>query len=88
MQKDHIIVGVHVTDRVKHAGEVQGVLTTYGCDIKTRLGLHEVGPEASCSPNGLLLIEFVGSKARCNGFCRKLNAVEGVDAKAMSFGHD
>jgi hypothetical protein len=87
MAQDHILVGVHITDRVKHAVEVQNVLTDYGCNIKTRLGLHEIGAGDRCSPNGLVVLEFVGSKAKCNGLCRKLKAVEGVDAKTMTFGH-
>ena len=37
----HIIVGVHITERAKHAGEVQKVFTEFGCQIRTRLGLHE-----------------------------------------------
>lgn len=87
MLRDHIIVGVHVTDRVKHAADVQNILTAYGGNIKTRLGLHEVTDGKACSPNGLMVLEFVGTKAKCEGFCRKLRAIEGVDAKTMTFGH-
>lgn len=42
MKSDHIIVGIHVTDRMKNASEVQKIFTEYGCNIKTRLGMHEV----------------------------------------------
>ena len=38
----HIILGVHITDRLKEAVEVQKLLTVFGRYIKTRLGLHEV----------------------------------------------
>ena len=41
--KKHLILGVHITNRVKHVPEVQKVLTEFGCSIKTRLGLHEAG---------------------------------------------
>jgi len=37
MQDDHIILGVHITDRIKHVSSVQQALTEYGCYIKTRL---------------------------------------------------
>jgi hypothetical protein len=52
----HIIVGVHITERVKHAGDVQKVLTDFGCQIRTRLGLHEADQNL-CSPNGMILLE-------------------------------
>jgi hypothetical protein len=42
---DHLILGIHVTDRVQKAGEVQQLFTEYGCNIKTRLGLHEVAQD-------------------------------------------
>jgi len=87
MLQDHIIVGVHITDRVTHARDVQDVLTKYGCNIKTRLGLHEVGEGKTCSLNGLLVLEFVGTKTKCAALCRQLKAVVGVDAKTMTFGH-
>ena len=57
----HIVVGVHVTDRLEHVPQVQGLLSEYGCYIKTRLGLHEVGGNGMCcSKNGLLLLEMTG----------------------------
>ena len=37
----HIIFGVHVTQRVDNVPAVQAVLTKYGCNIRTRLGLHD-----------------------------------------------
>ena len=39
---DHVVIGVHVTDRIKEAVEVQRSPTAFGGYIKTRLGLHEV----------------------------------------------
>ena len=41
MSDQHIILGVHITDRLKNAVEVQKVFTEYGCNIKTRIGLHD-----------------------------------------------
>lgn len=42
---NHTIIGIHVTDRVQHAGEVQQTLTKHGCQIKTRIGLHEISED-------------------------------------------
>jgi desulfoferrodoxin-like iron-binding protein len=82
----HVIIGIHITDRVKHASVVQSVLTDFGCSIKTRLGLHEASA-AVCSPNGLMLIEFVGTESQCADMVGKLSAVEGVEVQRMVFDH-
>jgi len=83
---NHIIVGIHITDRVRHVPEVQKTLTEFGCNIKTRLGLHEIG-NAHCSPNGLLLIEFAGELSRSEEFMAALKKIEGVDCQKMVFSH-
>ena len=87
MQDDHVILGIHVTDRLKDAVPVQQVFSEYGCNIKTRVGLHDVGEEV-CSPSGLVLVEFYGSEADADAMAGRLNAVEGVAVKKMVFGHD
>ena len=85
MQK-HIILCVHITDRIKHVDQVQHLLTEYGCSIKTRLGLHEAGEEF-CSPNGLLILEMVGGESKSTELSDKLNALEGVEVKSVVFDH-
>jgi hypothetical protein len=86
MHDTHRIVGVHVTDRVRRAGQVQQVLSEYGCSIKTRLGLHPVD-ENVCSPNGLILLELFGDDAPCRTLVDKLTAIEGVEVQQMVFEH-
>jgi desulfoferrodoxin-like iron-binding protein len=82
----HVILGVHVTDRAKHAASVQGVLSDFGAGIKTRLGLHEVQADC-CSPNGLMLVEFTGDDQSCEQMLQRLSTIEGVEAKRMVFDH-
>ena len=41
MKADHIVLGIHITNRLQKAAEVQKLFTEFGCNIKTRLGLHE-----------------------------------------------
>ena len=86
MNDDHIILGIHVTNRLKNAVEVQKVFTEYGCNIKTRVGLHDVDADV-CSPSGVVLIEFFGSDDEATAMMAKLNAVEGVIVQKMLFGH-
>lgn len=81
----HVILGVHVTERTKKAGRIQSVLTKHGCQIKTRLGLHDAG-DAWCSPNGLILLEVVGKPAQVSGLEKGLKAIRGLEVKRMTFG--
>jgi hypothetical protein len=82
----HVILGIHVADRAHHAPGVQTVLTEHGANIKTRLGLHDVH-DGSCSPNGLILIEYIGDDAGCKAMVGRLTAIEGVEVKQMVFEH-
>lgn len=84
--KKHIILGVHITDRIKHVSAVQNTLTEFGCSIRTRLGLHEAEP-GFCSPNGLLLLEMTDDEQNADQLAKKLNAIEGVEVKKMVFDH-
>jgi len=81
----HIILGIHVSDRLKNAADVQKVFTEYGCNIKTRVGLHDAS-ENVCSPSGVVLIEFFGGDDEATGMMTKLNDVEGVQVQKMVFG--
>lgn len=84
--KDHHIVGVHITDRTTHAAEVQTILSKYGKNIRTRLGLHEVS-EDSASPNGLLLLEVVGSNQEIDALSDELRRLKGIQVQSMFFSH-
>jgi hypothetical protein len=82
----HVIFGVHVTDRMKNAGELQKAFSEFGCQIKTRLGLHETTAGA-CSPNGLVILEMVGDDAILDRAAARFAAIEGVDVQRMVFTH-
>lgn len=86
-KEKHYIVGIHVTNRVKHIPSVQNVLTEFGCSIKTRIGLHETS-DNTCSPNGLILIELIGDDNNLENFKSSLLKIEGVEVKEMVFSHD
>lgn len=83
----HVILGVHITDRLRRATAVQQVFTDYGCYIKTRLGLHETDANF-CSPNGLILLEVVAPDKTAKTLERKLAAIRGIDVQKMVFFHD
>lgn len=53
------ILGIKLSERNKDAILFQEILTKHGCNIKTRIGLHQ-GTEDCCSNNGIILLELAG----------------------------
>ncbi|HPP87441.1 MAG TPA: hypothetical protein PLM75_06235 [bacterium] len=74
------IILIKIGNRENTAIEVQKILTEFGCKIKTRLGLHNIEPDA-CSPLGLVILEVVADTKEINSLIKKLNAVKSVSAK-------
>ena len=84
---DHVIVGIHIRNRVKRVPGIQNILTAFGSCIKTRIGLHNVDGR-SASGNGLIIVELVGPQKKISDFCKKLGNLAGVEIQVMMFGHD
>ena len=82
MAESLCILGIN--DRIKEAGNVQRVLTQYGCSIKTRLGLHEV-TDSHCSTSGLIIIELTGPQADQDILKKELAGIQGIVVKNMDF---
>jgi hypothetical protein len=82
--KTKCILGLLVTNRVKNVPEVQKVLTEYGCNIKTRIGLHDTN-ENMCSTDGLILLEIFGDDKVHADLERKLKMIQGLQVNKMIF---
>lgn len=52
------IIGIQISNRIEDATKLQEILTNYGCLIKTRIGLHDMG-EYKCLNYGIVLIQVV-----------------------------
>lgn len=78
--KKYNIIGINVTDRLKHVESIQKILTRYGSDIGTRLGLHD---NKDNSPNGLIIVE-VDTKS-FKALSEDLKKVSGIVVKSMRF---
>ncbi|MDD4869363.1 MAG: hypothetical protein PHR77_02290 [Kiritimatiellae bacterium] len=83
---DHVIVGIHVRNRVKRVPGIQKILTAFGNCIKTRIGLHDLSGKSS--GNGVIIVEMAGSKNKIGSFCKTLSRLDGVEVQAMVFRHD
>jgi hypothetical protein len=87
MSRNHLILGVHLTDRIKEAVDVQRVFTEFGCDIKTRIGLHDADGTV-CGPGGVIVLEIVGSEESYDTMAARLAAIPGVEVQRMVFNHE
>jgi hypothetical protein len=76
------VVLIKIDHRATEATRVQGILTEYGCNIKVRLGLHEVSKEF-CANDGLVVLEVEGEANIIAQMLEKLNAIEYVNAKMI-----
>jgi len=78
------ILGLAVSNRQDASLQVQGLLTKYGCSIKTRIGMHEVSGK-DCSRSGLIMIELTGDLAEQEKLETGLRDVQGVQVQKMDF---
>jgi hypothetical protein len=76
------VILVKIDHRSTEATKVQGILTQYGCNIKVRLGLHEVSQEF-CANDGLVVLEVDGKQEELSAMLSALNGVEYVQAQLI-----
>jgi hypothetical protein len=86
MSEKHLILGVHLSDRIKEAVEVQRLFTEFGCDIKTRVGLHDADGRV-CGPGGVIILELVGGEESCDKLATRLADIDGVEVQKLIFDH-
>ncbi|MDP2423329.1 MAG: hypothetical protein U1C46_03870 [Bacteroidales bacterium] len=82
--KELRILGLFLSDRLEEAHKVQGILTKFGCNIKTRLGLHEV-LDGTCSTSGLIILELTGNTVELMKLENELLKLDGLQVKKMIF---
>jgi len=82
--KEVRILGVMIKEPSAGADKLQGILTKYGCSIRTRLGLHDIGNDNS-EESGLLLLELIGDSKECLSLENELQAIGNLDVQKMTF---
>jgi hypothetical protein len=78
----HTIFGIHIDQRTENVPALQATLSKYGCNIRTRLGIHDADA-TSCSPSGLVLVDVFG--AETEAFYKELSTLKGVGLQRMDF---
>ena len=78
------IMAIKVNGRIAKAPLVQEILTKYGCNIKTRVGFHEVN-EDQCSTDGILILQLFGQKTEIQALFDEIGRIDGVIPKIIEF---
>jgi hypothetical protein len=78
----HTIFGIHISHRTENVPALQATLTKYGCNIRTRLGIHDAD-RTSCSPSGIVLVDVFGPETE--QFYTELSNLKGVGIQRMDF---
>ncbi|HAN41073.1 MAG TPA: hypothetical protein GX398_03965 [Candidatus Cloacimonetes bacterium] len=76
------VVLIKVDHRSSEAAKVQDILTEYGCNIKVRLGLHQIS-EDFCANDGLIILEVDGKDEDLKALVNKLNELNYIQAKMI-----
>ncbi len=53
------IIGINLENRIETAIEFQRIITDFGCQIRTRIGLHPAMNDV-CLNRGIILLEVAG----------------------------
>lgn len=69
------IIGVKLENRVLNSLDFQKVVTEFGCQVKTRIGLHQAD-DTKCSPDGIVLLEVIGETSEFENKLSKFGKVE------------
>lgn len=72
------IISITIEKRIKEVPEVQKILTEYGDNIISRLGLHDIGENKS----GLIIIVYEGTNVE--EFIKKLKQIEKIQINIMA----
>lgn len=78
------VMGINVSNRHEVAAKVQGVLTSYGCSIRTRLGLNESSDD-HFGVGGLIILELDGDEKEWEAMKKDLAEISDIEVKYMDF---
>ena len=78
------VFGILLNQRNDMAPRFQEIVTKYGCNIKTRIGLHNVS-ENVCSASGIILLETIGKESEITSLENNLRTLEGAEIQKMVF---
>ncbi|GHT34518.1 hypothetical protein AGMMS49592_4400 [Endomicrobiia bacterium] len=77
------ILILSVQKRKECAVKVQEVLTSSGCIIKTRLGIHDSSSDA-CFDTGIIILEIFAQESTIKNLTSQLESIDGIKSKLVT----
>jgi hypothetical protein len=81
-----VVLGIKLSNRVNTAQEFQKVISDHGCQIKTRIGIHQAY-DGKCSPSGVILLDVIGTDEEVATLENDLKAIPYAEIQKMVFSH-
>ena len=78
------ILGVLLHKRNEFSQEFQEILSRHGCNIKTRIGIHNASDNV-CSPDGIILLDVIGNETEIKALENDIKSLEGTEVQKMKF---
>jgi len=78
------ILGVLLSHRIDTALKFQEIITRHGCNIKTRIGLHNV-ENGKCSISGIILLETIGKDEEIEFLENEIKTILDAQIQKMTF---
>ncbi|MEE4215361.1 MAG: hypothetical protein V2I34_09840 [Bacteroidales bacterium] len=79
---DIAVLGILIKNRTEIISEVQKTLTSFGCTIRTRLGINE---EIEGEDTGLIILELIGENSEMNKLVKRLEGIRHLSLGVISF---
>jgi hypothetical protein len=77
------ILILSVEQRKTCAVKIQETLTNSGCEIKTRLGIHDSSLQ-TFSQKGLIILEIIAENSEIDNLVLQLQKIDGVKVKLVT----
>lgn len=82
VESDIAVLGILIKNRTEIISEVQKTLTSFGCTIRTRLGINE---DLKGEDTGLILLELTGENSEMNKLVKRLESIRHLSLGVISF---
>ena len=81
-----VILGIKLSQRQISSLSFQKIVSEYGCNIKTRVGIHNV-LDGKCSSTGVILLDLIGSDTEIKAIEDAIKKIPEVEVQKMIFNH-
>ena len=78
------VLGILLRKRMVASTTFQEILSKHGCNIKTRIGIHNATDNV-CSPDGVILLDVIGEDADIQALETDLRNIDGAEIQKMVF---